>query len=183
MARKADRDPSPKKPAKRAARKYPTTPEPRSRLTLRDEREPDMQASSTQTLYARMGQLVGHRVTSESDLVALVTTGLSPKSVGTLKKAVDLDTDLVAPETTLRRRLQENRPLSTDESERIIRIARITSLAEGLFGDRELAHEWLNTPAEFLPGRDPLTPMALASTDPGARLLESLILGTEHGMF
>ena len=136
-----------------------------------------------QSLCARMGQLVGQPIRSEMDLVVMVTTGLPAKSVGTLKQAVELDTELVAPETTLRRRIQEKRPLSTDESERMIRIARITSLAERLFDDRELAHAWMNAPARYIDGAEPITPMALSATDPGARLLESIILRTEYGMF
>lgn len=135
------------------------------------------------TVYGRIGQLVGATVRSETDLVVLVREGLSPKAVGTLKQAVDLDTELVAPETTLRRRLQENRPLSVEESERMIRIARITTLAEDLFGDRALAHDWLRTPADFLPDSPAISPMALSATDSGARLIEAIILRAEHGLF
>ena len=154
---------------------------PSSRMPAAEGAAP--QAPKPTSVYARMGQLVGEDVKSEMDLVVLVTTGLSARSVGTFRKALDLDTALVATETTLRRRLQENRPLSVDESERMIRIARITSLAENLFADQALAHEWLSTPAEFLPGCPSITPMALSATDPGARLVESLILRTEHGLF
>ena len=159
---------------------------PSSRMPAAEGAAPQavtLRAPKPTSVYARMGQLVGEDVKSEMDLVVLVTTGLSARSVGTFRKALDLDTALVATETTLRRRLQENRPLSVDESERMIRIARITSLAENLFADQALAHEWLSTPAEFLPGCPSITPMALSATDPGARLVESLILRTEHGLF
>jgi len=108
---------------------------------------------------------------------------LPAKSIRTLKDALGLDTELVAPETTLRRRLQDNKPLTTDETERMIRIARITSLAEALFEDKDAAHAWLSTPAQYLRNEPAISPIALSSTDPGARLVESMILRTEHGLF
>jgi len=138
---------------------------------------------ATVSVYARMGELVGQQVNSEMDLVVLVRSGLPAKSIRTLKDALGLDTELVAPETTLRRRLQDNKPLTTDETERMIRIARITSLAEALFEDKDAAHAWLNTPAQYLRGEPAISPIALSSTDPGARLVESMILRTEHGLF
>jgi len=142
------------------------------------------EAQRPTSLYARIGQLVGEKVDSEMDLVVIVRAGLPATSVHALKEGLGhFDTELIAPETTLRRRLQDNKSLTVDESERMIRVARITALAEQLWGDRGTAHQWLNAPGKFVRDAAPISPVALAATDPGARLIETILLRIEHGLF
>ena len=59
----------------------------------------------------------------------------------------------------------------------------MASLAENLFGDAKRAHQWLRTAATYLPDADPISPINLAATDAGARLVESVLLKVEHGLF
>jgi putative toxin-antitoxin system antitoxin component (TIGR02293 family) len=138
---------------------------------------------ATGRLYERMGELIGRPISGEGDLVHLTIKGLPVVAVDRLVKVLGIDAALVAPDTTLRRRNRDGQPLSADESERTLRLARITSLAENLFGNAERAHDWLRKPAAYLPDAMPIAPISLAATDAGARMIESLLLKVEHGLF
>ncbi|MBI2396205.1 MAG: DUF2384 domain-containing protein [Xanthomonadales bacterium] len=63
-----------------------------------------------------------------------------------------------------------------------MRLARISSRAEGLFGDPARARAWLLTPKVLVAGEPPISPLALAATESGARIVESTLLRVEHGM-
>lgn len=84
------------------------------------------------------------------------------------------------PERTLARRKASGK-LTTEESERLLRIAGIFEDAVGLFeGDVPAAVNWLTTPRKALGDRPPLS---YARTEPGAREVENLIGRLEHGIF
>jgi putative toxin-antitoxin system antitoxin component (TIGR02293 family) len=91
-----------------------------------------------------------------------------------------LGTVIGIPERTLARRKASGK-LTTDESERLLRIAGIFEDAVNLFeGDVPAAMTWLTTPRKALGGRPPLS---YARTEPGAREVEDLIGRLEHGIF
>ncbi len=80
---------------------------------------------------------------------------------------------------TLARRREEGR-LHPDESDRLIRAARIFGLTSDLFdGDVDSARKWLTAPQPALGGS---TPIEYASTEVGAREVESLIGRLVHGI-
>jgi putative toxin-antitoxin system antitoxin component (TIGR02293 family) len=80
---------------------------------------------------------------------------------------------------TLSRRKEEGR-LQPDESDRLVRAARILGHALDLFeGDKESARGWLMTSQPALGGS---TPLEYATTDVGAREVEALIGRLEHGI-
>jgi len=54
-----------------------------------------------------------------------------------------------------------------------VRLLRIVTLAEDAFGNKEKANRWLRRPLTELAGA---TPLVLAQTDAGARVIE-IILG------
>ncbi|MGB7190302.1 MAG: antitoxin Xre/MbcA/ParS toxin-binding domain-containing protein, partial [Acidobacteriaceae bacterium] len=84
------------------------------------------------------------------------------------------------PERTLARRKKENR-LSSEESERLLRISKLFDDSLSLFdGDREAAVNWLRTPKKALRNQSPLH---FARTEIGAREVENLIGRIEHGVF
>ena len=85
----------------------------------------------------------------------------------------------IPPRTLLRRRATGR--LTPDESDRLVRAARVLGRALALFdGDPAAARRWLETPAAALGGRPPL---AVADTDVGAREVEALAGRLEHGVF
>lgn len=69
----------------------------------------------------------------------------------------------------------------TAESDRVVRYARILSLATKLMhGSEEHAREWLSSPANALGGS---TPLETAVTETGARRVGDIIITLECGMF
>jgi putative toxin-antitoxin system antitoxin component (TIGR02293 family) len=86
---------------------------------------------------------------------------------------------LILPRRTYTHRVAKNEPLTRDESDRAVRIARVTSKAEDLFGDAEKAWRWLRNPKIRFDGK---TPMEMLATEAGARLVEEMLYQFEYGM-
>jgi len=89
--------------------------------------------------------------------------------------------DLVGiPPRTLMRRKAAGR-LRSDESERLLRVARVFEQAVELFeGDTDAARRWLITARKEL---DEHAPLEYARTEIGAREVEDLMGRLEHGVF
>lgn len=85
----------------------------------------------------------------------------------------------ISPRTMHRRR--ETGRLSPEESDRLVRAARIIDLTRELFdNDVKAANRWLSTPQPALAGS---TPLEYARTEVGAREVEALIHRLEYGIF
>ena len=69
--------------------------------------------------------------------------------------------------------------LTTEESERTERLARVIATAEFVWDNREEARDWLHTPHPELENRSPL---ASAMTELGARRVENLLDGIFYGL-
>lgn|GEM_PF-3211552 len=134
-------------------------------------------------VYGQMSFYLDSQIDSEVDVVKLVNLGLPASAFKRLHEMIPIDFRLIGPETTIRRRLQEKQSFTVDESERLVRLARIAAKAEALFGDSSAAKAWLSTRADYLSDANPISPLELATTDSGARLVESLMLRTAHGIF
>lgn len=134
-------------------------------------------------VFERMSRVLDLKLESEADAVRAIGKGLSASAVKRAVNKLQVDEVLVAPVTTIRRRFKDNARFSVDESERVVRFVRIYAQACQVFDDPNAAREWLNTPENYLGNGEPVTPMALAATDAGARLIESHLLRTAHGMF
>ena len=81
---------------------------------------------------------------------------------------------------TLNRRQKEGK-LKADESDRLLRFARIFTHALDLFeGDKEAAQNWLSSDNRALKDESPLE---ASRTEEGAREVENLIVRLEHGVF
>jgi putative toxin-antitoxin system antitoxin component (TIGR02293 family) len=86
---------------------------------------------------------------------------------------------LIVPRRTLAHRIAKHQPLSKEESDKAVRVARITAMAEKAFHEPEKAWRWLRKPKRRFEGK---TPMEMLATEVGARLVEEMILQFEHGM-
>jgi putative toxin-antitoxin system antitoxin component (TIGR02293 family) len=92
----------------------------------------------------------------------------------------ELARHLGIPARTLARRKTAGR-LSPDESERLVRVARLLEKTMALFDwDGSEARQWLRQPKQALAGRSPLD---YAKTEIGAREVENLLGRIEHGVF
>ena len=134
--------------------------------------------------YRRMERKLGTReLNSDSDLARLVEDRLPLTSVESLRSSGLTDEEIytyVLPRRTLVHRKSKHERLTHDESDRAVRIARITSLAEEVFGDDAKAGRWLRKVKERFDGR---TPMEVSRTEAGARLVEEMLLQLDYGIF
>ena len=88
--------------------------------------------------------------------------------------------ELVINPRTLRHRRARRERLSSEESDRVVRLARTVSSAERTFGDREQAWRWLRKPNRSLGGQRPID---LLATETGARAVEESLIRLDEGMF
>jgi len=135
-------------------------------------------------IYARMGGKLGiSRIRSGNDLASLVEKRLPVTAIKSLVRGGFSDAEiyqLVVPRRTLSHRIANHQPLSTEESDKAVRVARVTSMAEQVFGEPEKAWRWLRKPKKRFDGK---TPIEMLATDAGARLVEEMILQLEYGFF
>jgi|EndMetStandDraft_8_1072994.scaffolds.fasta_scaffold82292_3 putative toxin-antitoxin system antitoxin component (TIGR02293 family) len=86
---------------------------------------------------------------------------------------------LVVPKRTLARRLSDGEPLTVEETDKAVRLARVDRLAANVFGDVAKAHRWLRKPKKALRGE---TPLAYLATEAGARVVEDMLHRINHGI-
>jgi len=85
----------------------------------------------------------------------------------------------VVPKRTLARRVAAHEPLSVEETDKAVRLARIDRLAAEVFGDPAKAHRWLRKSKRALEGE---TPLAYLATEAGARAVEEMLHQIDHGI-
>ncbi len=90
-----------------------------------------------------------------------------------LSDAIDI------PVRTLVRRKGEAL-LDSDESAKLVRVARVIERAEEVFEDPDAARDWLKSPNASLSGQ---TPMSLLDTEIGAASVMDTLGRIEHGVF
>jgi putative toxin-antitoxin system antitoxin component (TIGR02293 family) len=126
--------------------------------------------------------VVGVNAAAGVDLVRLVRLGLPIGAVqfvldsGSLTLA-ELDR-IVLPRKTLANRRKLG-TLTPEQSDRLVRVARVIAAAEETFGGRVKAGMWLRRPTAALAGESPLE---LLDTDEGARTVETLLGRIAHGI-
>ena len=86
----------------------------------------------------------------------------------------------VIPPSTLTHRQAKGENFKLEESDRMMRAARLTLLAEEVFGDPERSERWMRKPLQSLEGLRPLEAM---STETGGQLVEELLMQLEFGHF
>jgi putative toxin-antitoxin system antitoxin component (TIGR02293 family) len=126
--------------------------------------------------------VVGENATAGLELARLVRCGLPIGAVqfvldsGVLSPA-ELDR-IVLPRKTLANRRKLG-TLTPEQSDRLVRVARVIAAAEETFGSREKAGTWLRRPTRALAGERPLD---LLDTDEGAREVEILLGRIAYGI-
>lgn len=122
--------------------------------------------------------------TRTSDLVDAVKAGLPVQTFRAVADALGVsDAELARVAgisgTTLTRRKRAG-SLSPEESDRVLRIARLLDRATAVFDGLDHGANWLNTPNRALGGEPPLW---YAETEIGAREVESLLGRIEYGVY
>jgi putative toxin-antitoxin system antitoxin component (TIGR02293 family) len=120
-----------------------------------------------------------------ASLIRRLKRGLPFKALRNLSAAAgmpvsEIATILAIPERTLARR-RVSGSLTTDESERLLRLSRVFDRVVDLFdGDARTAVAWLKSPARALGNR---VPLEQARFEAGAREVENLVGRIEDGIF
>ena len=142
-----------------------------------------MSAVSVETLLGGSG-VIRRKIKTSSEWIELVRRGLPARAIDAIAQVVqltqaELSQTLAIPERTLIRRKKEG-TLSTDESAKLLRVARIMQRAIDVFDAQERALDWLKTPNRSMGG---VTPLSLLDTDLGAETVLDTLGRIEHGIF
>jgi putative toxin-antitoxin system antitoxin component (TIGR02293 family) len=131
-----------------------------------------------------IGELLGIEPTfTGADVLRIVEAQLPPAiidrlvSLGIERSEVEAN---IIPLRTLQHRRSRREKLTVDESDRVLRMIRVLSLAESVYSSRGRALAWLRHAHPRLAGR---TPLSLLKTDAGSRIVEELLVQIGEGMF
>lgn len=121
---------------------------------------------------------------SPLDWVSVIRRGISAAAVESLVKALsisqaELSSALGIPERTLARRKREG-ALSSEESAKLVRLARVVQRAEEVFENLDTAVDWLKSKNASLSAQ---TPLSLVDTEIGAELVLDTLGRIEQGVF
>ena len=126
--------------------------------------------------------VIGRSIRDSIDLAQAVRRGLPVSAVEhllTTGRLTMAEVDkVVLPRKTLANRRKVG-TLTAEQSDRLVRVARMLAMAEETFGRRDKAAAWLRRPTTALAGEQPL---ALLDTDEGAREVETLLGRINHGI-
>ena len=121
---------------------------------------------------------------STLDWISVIRRGIPAAAVEALTKTIkvshsELARALGIPERTLARRKREG-TLSSEESAKLLRLARAVGRANEVFEDPEAALHWLKSPNSALSGA---TPLSVLDTDIGAESVLDTLGRIEHGVY
>lgn len=134
-------------------------------------------------LLALVGrEAVAGEGTEAMDVVRLIRRGMPVDAVQVVLDSGrltlgELD-QIVLPRKTLAHRRKLG-TLTSEQSDRLMRVLRLLAAAEETFGSQEKAATWLRRPTAALAGERPLD---LLDTDEGARAVETLLGRISHGI-
>ncbi len=138
----------------------------------------------TETLVQALGgrKVFKRRIAKLDELRETVKAGLPYASLEALMSKFGLDRQETAavlhlPQRTIARRKKEQR-LQPDESDRLLRLARVSAQAATTLGSEKKASQWLRRPNRALGNQAPLD---LIDSDIGTKQVEEVLGGIEHG--
>lgn len=116
--------------------------------------------------------------------VEVIRRGIPSSSVDSMARTMrltqaELATALGIPDRTLARRKRQG-ALSSEESAKIVRLARVVARAAEVFEGLDPSLDWLKSPNATLSGA---TPLSLFDTDIGAETVLDTLGRIEHGVF
>jgi putative toxin-antitoxin system antitoxin component (TIGR02293 family) len=129
-------------------------------------------------------QIIGIKNKETGGLIAMIKEGLPVAAFENLSKQMGvpeyrLVLTVNIDQRTLTRRKKEGR-FKPDESERVLRVARLYERAVEVLGDSEAAQDWFKSPVKGLGNK---TPLDYADTEPGALEVEYLLSRIEDGVY
>jgi putative toxin-antitoxin system antitoxin component (TIGR02293 family) len=139
--------------------------------------------STISAVYSKLGgfAIFGRSITSEGDLAIVVAGRIPIEALDNAMTAGFSAGELgryVIPARTVRHRRKRHEPLTIDESDRLVRITRLQTIAEDVLGDPSKARRWLRERLDILNGDSPLE---FGCTDAGARVVEQILAKIDWG--
>ncbi len=135
-------------------------------------------------INAAISKIIGVQVLSNKDiLLKAQEAGVKPEMVPefVVQHGLSMSSlDWVITPKTLSRRIKNNERLNPGETDRFIRVARLTALAETVFANPEKAKTFLAKARDRWGGK---TGSELMQTDNGGRMVEELLQQLNHGFF
>jgi putative toxin-antitoxin system antitoxin component (TIGR02293 family) len=135
-------------------------------------------------IYGKQAGSRLRRAMNAPETVATIRAGLPMVEFEALQELLGLGAEELAGHLCISRstliRRRKARRLDMQESDRLLRYARLYARAEEALGGAESAREWLRTPARAL---GYVSPLEFAETEAGARETENLLGRIEHGVF
>jgi putative toxin-antitoxin system antitoxin component (TIGR02293 family) len=139
----------------------------------------------TEALVEALGgrKVLKRRITNLDELRDTVKAGLPYASFEALINRFGLAREEAAvalhlPQRTIARRKKEQK-LRADESDRLLRLARVSAQAAAILGSGAKAAQWLRRPNRALRNQAPLE---LVDSDIGTRQVEEVLGRIEHGI-
>jgi putative toxin-antitoxin system antitoxin component (TIGR02293 family) len=141
--------------------------------------------SHTEALVEALGgrKVLKRRISTLDELRETVKKGLPYASLEALIVKFGLAREEAAaalhlPQRTIARRKKEQK-LRADESDRLLRLARVSAQAAATLGSDDKAAQWLRRPNRALGN---LAPLDLIDSDIGTRQVEDVLGRIEHGV-
>lgn len=132
----------------------------------------------------------GNRLAIYSRLIDTARSQLQEGKIPRLKPSAFKDLEegysreelhrLVVPKRTLMRRKGPDAFLSAEETDKALRLARISAQADRVFGDPAKSDRWLRESNPVFGGKPPLD---LLASEIGAGMVETLLHQIDHGIF
>jgi putative toxin-antitoxin system antitoxin component (TIGR02293 family) len=126
---------------------------------------------------------IGVNPPTDFELTQIVEKGIPLESLESLKEKGLTSTEisqLVIPARTLKHRKGRGQNLSREETERLLRVGRVLSFAEYVFGNRTKSLHWLRRQDDRLGDR---TRLSLMATEAGGRLIEAMLWQIADGVY
>jgi putative toxin-antitoxin system antitoxin component (TIGR02293 family) len=133
--------------------------------------------------HLHINSLLGAVPESDFELAEIVEKGIPTDSIAYLRDIgltfSEVSAIVIAPRTLKHRKARGER-LSHEETERVLRVARILALAEQIFADHDKGLLWLRMPDDRLHAR---TPLSMLTTEAGGRVVESMLWQIDEGIY
>ena len=129
--------------------------------------------------------MLKRKVESDSELRLITREGLPVDTLTTLAQEIAVDRKTLAKivgisERTLSRRIANGDRFTAEESDRVVRLARVVAMATDTLGTSQKASSWLQRPNRVLEDQRPLD---LLDTDTGVRAVETVLGRIEYGLY
>ncbi|MFC6645831.1 antitoxin Xre/MbcA/ParS toxin-binding domain-containing protein [Granulicella cerasi] len=130
-------------------------------------------------------KILKRKVETDTDLRVITREGLPVGTLPFLAAGLSVERKTLAKvvgisDRTLSRRIANNSRLSSEESDRMMRLARVFAKAEDTLGSSAKASRWLQSPNLAL-GEE--VPLDLLDTDAGAKTVETILLRIDYGVY